>query len=136
MRIWDGEFKPLTGPLDCSTCNGSGYEGVTARFIPHMHFGDPECCGFLFGIVVGEFAYVGCNDCHAILLEVSADELQGTLTEMELTLDTCTEQCPHCKSVNLIVGFSKMFAYTCKNCGEIVKLVVDPNVERFFGEHD
>jgi hypothetical protein len=35
--------------------------------------------------------------------------------------------------VNLIVGFSKMFAYTCKNCGELVKPVNDPGVDQIFG---
>jgi hypothetical protein len=50
----------------------------------------------------GEFGYLGRNDCKAIIREVPADQPQRTLTEMELSLDTCTEQCPHCKSVNLI----------------------------------
>jgi hypothetical protein len=117
---------PLTEPMDCPACNGSGYEGVTATFIPHMDFGDPECCGMLYGVTVGERGLIGCNECHAIVREVLADELQGTLTGMELSLDTCTKKCPHCGSVNLIVGFSKMLSYTCQKCGKVVKLVSDP----------
>lgn len=115
-----GELRPLTGPMDCPTCNGSGYEGVTAMFIPHSDFGEPECCGLLFGIVEGELGLVGCNDCDAVVRVVPAVELQATLTQMELSLDTCSEMCPHCGHVNLIVGFSKMLAYTCRECGEAV----------------
>jgi len=68
---------------------------------------------FLYGIADNDRGYIFCIECDEIVCEVPAGELQGTLTEMELTLDTCAEQCPHC--VNLVVGFSKMFAYTCKN---------------------
>jgi hypothetical protein len=39
---------------------------------------------------------------------------------MEPTIDTCTEKCPHCGAMNLMVGFSKMFAYTCRECGKPV----------------
>jgi hypothetical protein len=40
------ELRPLTGPCDCPACHGSGYEGVTATWVPHCDFGDPECPGF------------------------------------------------------------------------------------------
>jgi hypothetical protein len=122
--------------MECPTCNGSGYEGVTATFIPHSDFGDAECCGLLFGIIEDEHGLIGCNDCDAIVQIVPANELQSTLTQMELSVDTCAEKCPHCKSVNLIVGFSKMFAYTCRNCEEVVRLSDDPQIKRFFGPEE
>jgi uncharacterized protein (DUF983 family) len=59
--------------------------------------------------------------------------LQQTLTKMELTLDLCSAVCPHCEAVNLFPGFSQIMAFTCKECGEVVKLSDDPEVERFFG---
>jgi uncharacterized protein (DUF983 family) len=52
---------------------------------------------------------------------------------MELTLDFCSEECPHCGKVNLITGFSVTMAYTCRGCGELVRLSDDPDVDRFFG---
>jgi hypothetical protein len=128
-----GEIRQLTGPLDCPTCNGSGYEGVTATFIPHAEFGDPDCCGVLFGIVEGEYGLIGCNECDAVVRAVLSKDLQGTLTEMELSLDTCSEMCPRCKAVNLIVGFSEVRAYTCRSCGEVVRLSDDPGIDVFFG---
>jgi uncharacterized protein (DUF983 family) len=48
---------------------------------------------------------------------------------MELSLDMCTEMCPHCGKVNMFPGFSKMMAYTCKDCGEAVELSNDPNLD-------
>ena len=109
--------------MDCPTCNGSGYEAATATWLPHANFGDENCPGFLYGIADSHRGYIFCIECDAIVREVPANELQGTLTEMELTLDSCAEQCPHCKSVNLIVGFSRVFACTCKNCGRPFKLI-------------
>ena len=51
---------------------------------------------------------------------------------MELTLDHCSETCPHCGKVNVIRGFSQLMAYTCQDCGELVRLSDDPDIERFF----
>jgi uncharacterized protein (DUF983 family) len=39
---------------------------------------------------------------------------------MELTLELCSEMCPHCKAVNIFPGFSEMMAYTCRECGQAV----------------
>lgn len=55
------------------------------------------------------------------------------LGEMELSLDSCTKGCPHCGKVNLFVGFLKMLAYICRECGEPVKLSDDPEIDRSFG---
>jgi len=59
---------------------------------------------------------------------------QKTFDEMELTLDMCSEMCPHCGAVNLMPGFSKILAYTCSECGEPVRLSDGPDVGRFFEE--
>ncbi len=122
----DGELRSLTRPCDCPVCHGSGFEGLFATFVPHSSFGDPECCGFLYAIVRGERGCIECNDCDAAVRTVPAAELQQTLTEMELTLDFCTEMCAHCGKVNIFPGFSKMLAFVCKYCGQGVKLSEGP----------
>jgi hypothetical protein len=49
-------------------------------------------------------------------------ELQGTLDQMESSLDVTSEMCPYCKTVNLFPGFSKMLVYTCKHRGRPVNV--------------
>jgi hypothetical protein len=112
----------MTGPCDCPVCYGSGFEGIVPTWLPHSLFGDPDCGGFLVGILNGDEADIGCNDCLAILKTVPAAELQRTFDEMELTLDLTSEMCPHCKAVNTFTGFSRMMAYTCRQCGRPVKV--------------
>jgi hypothetical protein len=107
--------------MDCPICNGSGYENVIGTWLPHQNFGDSDCCGFLLGIADGELAYITCNDCDAVIQTLAAANLQRILTEMELTLDSCAELCPHCGKVNLMVGFSQMLLYTCRECGKVVQ---------------
>ena len=116
------ELRAMTGPCDCPVCYGSGFEGIVPTWLPHCDFGDPDCGGFLVGILNGDDAEIGCNDCLAILKTVPAAELQRTFDEMELTLDFASEQCPHCKAVNVFTGFSQMMAYTCCQCGRAVKV--------------
>lgn len=33
-----GKLRPLTGHCDCPICHGSGYEGVTATWVPQLRF--------------------------------------------------------------------------------------------------
>jgi hypothetical protein len=115
-------MTPLTGPCDCPICHGSGVEGVIGTIIPHSEFGDPECCGCLNGIVRGEQADIVCNECDAVVRTVPAANLQQTLADMELALDTAAEMCPHCGVANLFPGFSSMAAFVCKECGEAVSV--------------
>jgi RNase P subunit RPR2 len=77
-----------------------------------------------------------CNECNAVLRRVPAADLQRTFDEMELTLDVASEICPHCGAINLFPGFSAMRAFTCKKCGELVRLSNDPDIGRFFGPAD
>lgn len=113
----DGGYRALEGPCDCPVCNGSGWEGVTATFIPHADFGDAECCGCLQGVVTGNRADIECNDCGVVVRSVPANELTRTLAEMEASLDIATAICPHCRAVNLFPGFAEMVAFTCRECG-------------------
>jgi ribosomal protein S27E len=107
---------------------------IVPTILPHSSFGDPECCGCLHAVVEGEQAEILCNECGSILLAVPAADLDKTLSEMELTLDVATEKCPHCRSVNLLPGFSKLLVFTCRNCERVVRLSDGPDIERFFGK--
>jgi hypothetical protein len=90
--------------------------------LPHSSFGAPDCCGCLNGIIRGDQANIVCNECDSVVRTVRSADLRQTLTEMELTLDMCTELCLHCGSVNVLPGFSKVMAFTCRECGEVVSL--------------
>jgi hypothetical protein len=87
----------------------------------------------LNAIIRGDQADIVSNECLSIVRTVPAADLQRTLDEMELSLDVATEICPHCQAANLFPGFSKMLAFTCESCGQVVRLSDDPGVERFFG---
>jgi hypothetical protein len=91
---------------------------IIGTAIPHAEFGDPECCGCLNGIITGDTAEIVCNECNAIVRRVPASELRVVLSEMELVLDVASSSCPHCGAVNLFPGFTKMHAFTCRECGE------------------
>ena len=129
-------LRVLTGPCDCPICQGSGWEGMIATWIPHQNFGDSECGGFLYGLVRGDEGYIECNDCDAVVRTVPAAELRQTLNEMESTLELTSEQCPHCGKVNLFPGFSMMMVYTCRECGELVRLSDGRDIDRIFGPED
>jgi hypothetical protein len=114
------DWAPFSGPRDCPVCNSSGIEGPVETTLPHSSFGDEDCCGCLTGIVRGEVVEIACNECGAVIRTVPVTELQNALDEMELTLDVCSEMCPYCRSVNVLPGFSRMLAFTCRNCGKAV----------------
>jgi hypothetical protein len=82
--------------------------------------GDPDCCGCLNGVIRGDQADVVCNECGTVLRTVPATNVGQTLTELEITLEVASEMCPHCGSVNLFPGFSRMLAFICRNCGKAV----------------
>jgi len=90
--------------------------------LPHSSFRDPECCGCLYGIVGGDRAAIVCNECNVVVRRVPTAELEKTFTEMELSLDVATEKCPYCGSVNILPGFSKVIAFTCRTCQKAVRL--------------
>jgi DNA-directed RNA polymerase subunit RPC12/RpoP len=89
--------------------------------VAHADFGDPECCGLLFPVERGEESDIACNECGTVILSVPAAAARRTMDHMELAQDVASERCPHCGSVNLFPGFSRMFAFTCRGCGAAVK---------------
>jgi uncharacterized protein (DUF983 family) len=65
--------------------------------------------------------------CGALIRTVPAADLEWTRSEMELTLDFVSEICPHCGKATVMSGFSAIMAYTCRECGEAVRLSDDPD---------
>jgi predicted RNA-binding Zn-ribbon protein involved in translation (DUF1610 family) len=63
-----------------------------------------------------------CNECGFVLRTVPIADLRRVQDEMQLSLDVASEKCPHCGAVNLFPGFSRMFAFVCRECGEGVAL--------------
>jgi hypothetical protein len=110
-----------------------GEEQLIATTLPHSSFGDPDCCGCLNGILRGDQADIVCNECDFVVRTVPTAELRQTLTEMELTLDVSSAECPYCGAANLFPGFSEIRAFTCKECGEVAKLADDSNIDNLFG---
>jgi len=117
-----GDLAPFTGPCDCPICNGSGYQRPLITTLAHADFGDPECCGFLDVIFVGDQAGITCNECGLVLGTVQVGDLQRTLDLMELGLEVASELCPKCGTANLFPGFSRMLIYTCHGCGAAIRL--------------
>jgi len=106
---------------------------MIATWVPHAEVGDPECPGFLYGLVRDGQGFIECNDCDAVVRTVPAAELRQTLNEMEASLDVASEKCPHCGKVNLFPGFAAMMIYTCQHCGEAVRLSSGPDIDAIFG---
>lgn len=129
----DGELNPLAFPDTCPVCNGSGFEGLIVTRIPHSEFGGPDCGCCFNAVISGDEADIVCYECDTVVRTVPAADLQATLDAMELALPLCIEKCPHCKGVSVITGLSKVFAFKCRHCGELVKLSKDVNIERIFG---
>ena len=49
------------------------------------------------------------------------EEVNRTVDDIELSLEICTEMCPHCGNVNVFPGLEEMIAYTCQECGRAVE---------------
>jgi hypothetical protein len=95
---------------------------IMPTILPHSSFGDLECCGCLCGIVAGDRAAIVCNECNVVVRRVPTGALEKTFTEMELSVEVATEKCPYCGSVNILPGFSKVSAFTCRTCQKAVRL--------------
>jgi hypothetical protein len=67
--------------------------------LPHMDFGDAECCGCLNGIIADGLGKVVCNECGEVLRCVPPAELEATLVEMENGLDVVVDACEYCGTV-------------------------------------
>ena len=114
-------------------------EEASRPILPQESFGDPECCGTLWGRArpdQPDISDIICNECHAVIRTVATAELQRTLDEMESTLDVASARCPHCGSVNLFPGFFEMLAFVCNECGESVRVSDDPSNDSILGPDD
>lgn|ERR1035441_2290516 len=72
--------------------------------ISHSDFGDPDCCGCLFGVTQGDLAEIVCNECLVVVRAVPASDLQRTLDEMEVAGGVASAVCPHCGATHLAPG--------------------------------
>ena len=115
-RYGDRSIPPFTGPRDCPVCFGSGVRPVET-VIPHQCFGREDCCGRLLGEIRESWAEITCNECLAVVRRVPVADLRNELARMELSLDLGMTVCPHCRSVNLFPGMSRVSAYVCQSCG-------------------
>jgi hypothetical protein len=84
-------------------------ENIIGTTLPHLSFGDPECCGSLNAVIRGDHADIVCNECSRGTHRPRGGS-ERTFDAMELTLETASEICPHCGKVNLFLGFSRMEA--------------------------
>jgi hypothetical protein len=82
--------------------------------LPHSDF-DPDCCGYLCQVVENDRAYFVCNECSAV---ASKDDAARLRFEQE----TVEETCPHCGKLNRIEGFSEVFAFCSRFCGQGVEV--------------
>ena len=97
--------------------------------LPHLDFGDPECCGTIWAITRNgdpDTADLICNECSAVVRTVPTVDVQRILDEMESMLDVATSKCPHCGAVTLVPGFSRVLAFVCHECGTGVTPAEDP----------
>ena len=78
--------------------------------IPHCDL-DPECCGCICEVMEEDGPRFVCNECGAT---VPKEDVARIVLEMEF----CEATCPHCGKVNHIDGFSEVFAFRCRFCGE------------------
>jgi hypothetical protein len=101
-------------------------DAIETTTMPHACFGDPDCCGCLAGLTEGDRADIVCNECSTVILSVPAPSLRGTLDGLELSLEVATAICPHCGVVNLLSGFSRVIAFTCRECGRGAEPPTDP----------
>jgi hypothetical protein len=67
------------------------------------------------------------DECGAVVSTVPPHEVEPTLLRMATSGGFCSEMCPHCADLNTFPGFNSpgfnsMPAYTCRECGEPVRV--------------
>jgi hypothetical protein len=75
-----------------------------------------DCCGCIVAAVEGNNVELRCNECEAVVGVIQIGILKGLLG-----LESATEKCPHCGTLNTAPGFSQMKAYVCTNRGKAVE---------------
>jgi hypothetical protein len=99
--------------------DGFRQDGIFAGcIIPHAEFGDPACSGSLTGRDLGHMAEVFCNVCGEVIAYAPTENLTQILNAMELTLGVTTTRCPHCGTIDLLPGLSRLEAFVRPGCGK------------------
>jgi hypothetical protein len=75
-----------------------------------------DCCGCIVAAVEGDNVELRCNECGAVVGVMQIGILMGLLG-----LESATEKCPHCGTLNTVPGISQMRAYVSPNCGKAVE---------------
>jgi hypothetical protein len=96
--------------------------------IPHSEHGEPHCPGFVFAIPrAGGVADFRCNDCGAVVCTVPLNYVAATILAMRMDGgEGVALICPHCNEMNEFQGYTEMFAFDCRDCGEGVTLARAP----------
>ncbi len=107
-----GYLNAITVPdeaqIICSECGGLAFVGPATSLeatltrmrhtrlttILHQSFGAPDCCGCLNAVTRADEADIVCGECGAIIRTVPAADVERVLSEMELSLDVLSQQCP------------------------------------------
>ena len=79
------------------------------------HGGD--CCGCLLAVERGEEADLVCNECGAIIATVPTDQAPQILLRLAMNEGMCNATCPHCGAFKVILVFTSVDAFTCRECG-------------------
>jgi ribosomal protein S27AE len=93
--------------------------------IPHYSLGSSECAGRLNSVVTGDHADIFCSECGVVVRTVKAIELREILSEMELQVESASAECPHCGTIHLAHGASKVLQFVCGECGQTVAIKTD-----------
>jgi hypothetical protein len=94
--------------------------------IPHSEHGAPDCPGAIWPLSHednAELVDFWCNDCDALMKTVAPSEVTRTIEEMRLDKGAGVAAfCNHCGQISEFPGYSEMFAFVCRHCGESVTL--------------
>jgi hypothetical protein len=85
---------------------------IALPLIPHCDM-DPECCGCLMQVMGEDGIYFRCNECGAVLTKG-----RGRAAPLILSMESCEATCLHCGKVNEVTGFSEVFAFVYRFCGQ------------------
>jgi hypothetical protein len=90
--------------------------------IPHSEHGDPECCGTIWPLARegnAELVDFWCNVCDALITTVKPSEVTATIEAIRIDKgEGVAAFCNHCGGINEFPGYSEMFAFTCRHCGQ------------------
>ena len=100
--------------MDIDTINGA------LPIMPHALNGT-DCDGCIVAQANQGTIELVCNECREILGRID----QHILISL-LQVEAARPICPDCGQVNVIPGFTEIFAYICRHCGAAVKVRRSP----------